>query len=230
MKKESYIIATIKPWNIEKAMELMKKNKRSDIHLITDKKDLLYPAVKKINPRYIFFPHWSWIIPKNIYENYECVVFHMTDLPFGRGGSPLQNLIVRGIKHTKITAIKVTGGIDAGPVYMKESLQLGGAAAGIFKRFSLIVFDKMIPYMLDNNPSPVPQKGRIVKFKRRNPSQSDIGKIRDIEKIYDHIRMLDAQSYPRAYLQKGNIRYEFTKARFHGNSIKAQVIIEVKDE
>jgi len=37
-----------------------------------------------------------WIILKEIFENYEIILFHMTDLPYGRGGSPLQNLIVRG--------------------------------------------------------------------------------------------------------------------------------------
>ena len=32
---------------------------------------------------------------QEIHENYKCIIFHMTDLPFGRGGSPLQNLISR---------------------------------------------------------------------------------------------------------------------------------------
>jgi len=44
----------------------------------------------------------------------------MTDLPFGRGGSPLQNLIERGIKKTKISAIKVDGGIDTGDIFFKR--------------------------------------------------------------------------------------------------------------
>ena len=50
-----------------------------------------YLREKKIKK--IFIPHWSFIIPKEIYQNFECILFHMTDLPFGRGGSPLQNLI-----------------------------------------------------------------------------------------------------------------------------------------
>ena len=42
----------------------------------------------------------------------------MTDLPFGRGGSPLQNLIVRGYKETMLSAIKCVGEVDAGPIYI----------------------------------------------------------------------------------------------------------------
>ena len=46
----------------------------------------------------------------------------MTDLPYGRGGSPLQNLIVRGHKHTMISAIKCVKELDAGPIYLKKPL------------------------------------------------------------------------------------------------------------
>lgn len=92
-----------------------------------------------MNPDFVFFPHWSYIIPKSIYERYTCVVFHMTDLPVGRGGSPLQNLIVRGIRETKISAIKVQQEIDAEPIYMKRPETLEGSAKDIFCRISEII-------------------------------------------------------------------------------------------
>ena len=60
--------------------------------------ELTRAALEQAKPRYVFFPHWSHIIPEDIHGAFECVIFHMTDLPFGRGGSPLQNLIARGIK------------------------------------------------------------------------------------------------------------------------------------
>ena len=47
----------------------------------------------------------------------------MTDLPFGRGGSPLQNLIERGIKQTKISAIKCVKELDGGDIYLKRDLE-----------------------------------------------------------------------------------------------------------
>src|SRR5689334_14815339 len=75
--------------------------------LLKEKEELNMGDIIKIDPTYIFFMHWSWIIPAEIFSRYTCVVFHMTDLPYGRGGSPLQNLIIRGHKETKITAIKV---------------------------------------------------------------------------------------------------------------------------
>ena len=74
--------------------------------LITDKERLTLSNLINADPDYIFFPHWSWKIPEEIYNRFNCVIFHMTDLPYGRGGTPLQNLIDRGITETKITAFK----------------------------------------------------------------------------------------------------------------------------
>ena len=48
----------------------------------------------------------------------------MTDLPFGRGGSPLQNLIIRGIYDTKISAIKANKEIEAGDIYCQHNLNI----------------------------------------------------------------------------------------------------------
>ncbi len=120
MKKEKIIIATIKSWNILNAYKLKKRLKNNYlVFVFTNKKELNYKSIKRINPKYIFFTHWSWLIPKNIYEDFECIVFHMTDLPYGRGGSPLQNLILKKVYNTKISALRVEKELDAGEIYLK---------------------------------------------------------------------------------------------------------------
>lgn len=86
----------------------------------------------------------------------------MTDLPFGRGVSPLQNLIERGIENTKISAIKVDDGIDTGDIYFKESLNLNGTADEIFIRASEIIFKKMIPTIISEKIIHETQKWEIV--------------------------------------------------------------------
>lgn len=214
MGTERYIIATIKSWNIKKAEKLIEDKKDWQIKLITEKKQLNYDNVKKFNPDYIFVPHWSWIIPDQIIDNFECVIFHMTDLPFGRGGSPLQNLIARGVKETKISAIRAAKEVDAGPVYLKKDLLLYGTAQRIFERASNIIFEEMIPYIVEDKPNPSPQKGKVVKFKRRTPEQSDISSLESIKKVYDYIRMLDGEGYPPAHIETQNLRIEFSNAEY----------------
>lgn len=228
LDNKRYIIATVKPWNVANAKKFIINNLGWDGLLLTNSKELTYQMVKKINPRYIFFPHWSWIIPEEIYKNYECVVFHMTDLPFGRGGSPLQNLINRGIYRTKISAIRVVKELDAGPIYFKKSLQLNGSAAQIFKEASRIIFKDMIPYIINNEPNPSPQKGHIVKFERRNPDMGNMANLNNIKKIYDYIRMLDAEGYPCAFIETKKLKIEFSNAKFIKGIVSANAKIEVK--
>ena len=224
------VIATIKSWNIENARKFMKKySDEHDVFLIEKKEDLNLIILKELNPDYIFFPHWSYMIPSNIFEKYCCVVFHMTDLPFGRGGSPLQNLIVRGLKETKISALRVTKEVDAGPVYMKEKLELSGSAEEIFKRCSNVIFEKMIPTFLKQKLVPVEQQGEAISFVRRKPEESQLKEEMSVEKIYDYIRMLDAEGYPNAYIDFGKYRLSFQNAKLENGQVSAEVrFVEVE--
>lgn len=223
--KEKYLIATIKSWNISNAEKFIKDNPDKEITLITDKNSLTHNRLKEINPKYVFIPHWSWIIPADVYENFECIIFHMTDLPFGRGGSPLQNLIVRGIEKTKISAIQCVKELDGGDVYLKKDLSLKGSAEQIFKSASKIIFEKMIPYIIKNNPKPIAQAGEIVEFKRRKPQESDISGLDNLDKVYDYIRMLDGEGYPSAFIETEDLRIEFTNAKREENCVVAEVKI-----
>ncbi|MFA6217290.1 MAG: methionyl-tRNA formyltransferase [Candidatus Omnitrophota bacterium] len=209
MSKKVYIIATIRPWNIKAYRNSISKYP-GNWHLITAAKDLTLERIKRFKPRYIFFPHWSKRVPSSIVNSYECVCFHETDVPFGRGGSPLQNLIVRGFTNTKISALRMTGVLDAGPVYFKRQLSLRGRAQDIYIRSSKIIA-KMIKEIIMQEPKPVAQQGKAVMFLRRRPDQSKIAlKHKTLGKIYDHIRMLDADEYPKAFIEQGGLRYEFS--------------------
>lgn len=224
------IIATIKSWNIERAKVLQKKYEGiHDIVIYTTKEEFSVDNVCDFCPDYVFLPHWSYIMPKEITDHWECVVFHMTDLPYGRGGSPLQNLIVRGHKETQISALKMTEKLDGGPIYMKHVLSLEGSAQEIYVRCADIIFREMIPLFLDQGKekiTPVPQTGEPVVFKRRKPGEGRITANMKTEQIYDYIRMLDAEGYPRAFIEFGDYRLEFEQAEISddGEELSARVV------
>lgn len=224
-----YIILSHKPWNnslIEKCKALFPND---EWFYINKKEDFTKETIKNIKPDYIFIPHWSYIIKKEIYENYKCIVFHMTDLPFGRGGSPLQNLISKGFKKTKISAISVVKELDAGPIYLKKELNLNGTAEEIFLKANDIIF-KMIEEIIKNVLTPNPQKGEIVKFTRRTPEMSKItDEIDDLNTLFDQIRMLDAEGYPKAFIDTSLFKFEFDRASLKSNeTILANVKITKK--
>lgn len=227
---ERYVVATIKSWNIENYDKLRKSNSNALFKLVTRRDELSTDFLSEYNPKMIFFPHWSWIIPEEVYSNYNCVVFHMTDLPFGRGGSPLQNLLVRGIYDTKISAIKVCSGVDTGPVYFKEAVDISeGSADEILRRVSDIVFTKMIPKFLAENLVPVEQSGEVVSFKRREPWQSEIPDNLSQRQVYDYIRMLDGEGYPNAFRRYDGGRIYFTGAELSDGVVSAKARF-VEDE
>ena len=77
----NYVVASSKTWFKEHLKS--SEYKKLSIHEISTKKDLNLMNLDAINPRYIFFPHWSHLVP-------------------------LQNLTSRGLKNTGISALKMS--------------------------------------------------------------------------------------------------------------------------
>jgi len=222
-----YFIAMSQYW-IMPAFQACRANLPGSWALVTDASDLKRLA-SIASPRYVFFPHWSNLVSDRMLEQTECVCFHMTDVPYGRGGSPLQNLIVRGHTQTVISALRMERELDAGPVYLKRPLSLEGAAHEIFARAANIIMD-MIAEIVATEPRPIPQAGQVVTFSRRQPEQSLLPQGDDPKKLYDHIRMLDAPGYPLAFLDHGPWRARFCDARLDGAAVEARVRFEKKEE
>lgn len=223
------IIVSNKSWHKKFVDEIIEKSK-SDIVYIDKIEELNFDNIYKYSPQKIFFPHWSYIIPKEIYENFQCIIFHMTDLPFGRGGSPLQNLISRGIYETKITALKCEEDIDAGPIYLQSPLSLHGNAEEIYLRTAELIKEMIIKIIKGKDIQPKKQNGEIVVFKRLKPEDGDIGRLDTLEKIFDFIRMLDADTYPKAFLKTENLCLEFERSTLKENYIKADVKITLRSD
>lgn len=209
--KETCILVSEKKWNDSLLNNL--QNKFPDIYFyhISEKKYLNSTVLSKLKPSKLFFPHWSYIIPKDIFLNFECIVFHMTDLPFGRGGSPLQNLIVRGIQTTKLSALRVVQELDAGPIYLKKELSLGGTAEEIFLRANKLIEESILQIVAEEI-KPIDQSGTVVTFNRRKPADSNLNEIDNLDEMFDYIRMLDAEGYPNAFIETEHFRFEFNRA------------------
>ena len=199
-----------------------------DFVLISDPLELTTVNLAALNPKFVFFPHWSHRIDSSIYTQFECVTFHMTDLPYGRGGSPLQNLIARGIYETKISALRCVEEMDAGPIYLKKPFNLHGSAEEIFLRASNVMED-MIVEMLEKLPEPTPQEGVATVFKRRRPEEGDLATAQSLEQVFDLIRMLDAEGYPNAFLNVGPFKLDFTRASIQTSQVVADVRISLVD-
>ena len=202
--KKRYIIACSKGWYLKNSKILNNKK----FHIIKNKSQLTIKKLGKINPSIIFFPHWSYIVKKNILENFNCICFHTGDLPYGRGGSPIQNLIKLGKKKTKVCALKMNEEIDAGDIFLKHNLNLNGSLNQIFFKISKII-DKQITILLSKKIKSKTQNGKIKIFKRLTKKDIEIKKTDSLKKIYDKIRMVDNEDYQKAFFKFGKFKISF---------------------
>jgi methionyl-tRNA formyltransferase len=220
--KNSYIFASCKSWHSEIYEKLV--HKMQGHWMCVSNKSELDNAVSILKPKYIFFLHWNWLVPETIWREHECVCFHMTDVPYGRGGSPLQNLIMAGHEQTKMTALRMLGEVDAGPVYTKKPLMLEGTAQEIYVRAGTLSAE-IIEWIVDNEPVPIEQAGEVVLFKRRKPEQSRLPETGALTEAYNFIRMLDADGYPHAFIEHGEFILELRNAKLKNGRLVAEVEI-----
>ncbi len=196
-------------------------------YTLHSKDELHLDLLQEIQPRYVFFPHWSYIIPAAVYEQFECVIFHPSDVPFGRGGSPVQNQIARGIYDTQMTAMRCVQELDGGDIYMKRPFSFHGAAEEIFIRAAQLI-ETMMLEIVQTQPNPIAQSGVPTAFRRRKPAESSISECSTLREVFDYIRMLDAEGYPYAFIETEHLRFEFSRASLKPNEILADVRITRK--
>ena len=219
----TYLFCAYRDWALKLYKEL--KKKYPDMHLLSTPKKLTANYVKKKKPKLIFFPDWSWIVPDEIISNYKCICFHESDLPNFRGGSPIQNQIIRGIEKTKSTAFLMDKGLDEGDILLQKTLLLTGSLDQIFERMiqnDLFMVEKIIQgkYKLKK------QRGNPTRFKRRSPKDSELESLKHSKKyIYNFIRMLD-NPYPNAFINLGKHKIVFKKAFYIGKKLSITGEIE----
>jgi methionyl-tRNA formyltransferase len=198
------------------------------VYLNSSPRDV-YEYIRIYNPEYVFCLHWSHIIPADIVNDYECVCIHPTYLPIGRGGTPIQNMLVRNWHTTFVSAFRMTEELDAGPVYLKESMSLEGSALDIYERI-MIIAAGFIERIIAEKIQPKPQRGTVTYFERRQPEESVLPQNESISNLYNFIRMLDAPDYPASFIEYGSYVVEFKNAHLEKGKLTASVEIKLKED
>ena len=190
----NYLVISKKKWDTNNFKTLNKSFKF--LNKLDNKK------IINFSPKIIFFIHWSKKIPSEIFKSFLCIQFHSSNLPKFKGGSPIQNQIIRGIKKTKITAFKVSNKIDSGDICLRKNLDLNGTAMQIYKKMEKICIFMIKELVRKKEIKFNKQKGKSSYFRRRKAAESNMLSLKmiNIENMFNFIRMLDAHDYPKAYL------------------------------
>jgi methionyl-tRNA formyltransferase len=163
--------------------------------------------IKSFKPDIILWYGWSWIIPPNIVEQYECLCLHPSALPKYRGGSPIQNQIINNEKMSAVTIFKMNDGIDTGDIIKQVPMLLEGNIQEIFNRMTEIGFIATYDLLTNGYSLRKQNNNKSTYFSRRKPTDSEIT-VNEIlsqpaEYLYNKIRML-TDPYPNAYIKDKN--------------------------
>ena len=191
-----------------------------DLKILKSNEDLnnFLSTVNSNDDLCLIFAGWSEIIELEIIKKYICICLHPSDLPKFRGGSPIQNQKMNGIKKTKLTAFRMNNKIDQGPIIFKTEIDLDGHMKEIFSSLengTIRIIRKVIKNSNKSFLSGENQdESEATFFKRRKPSESEI-KLSELaslpaEKLYQKICSLE-DPYPNAFIRTIDNRKIFLK-------------------
>lgn len=215
--KLKILFCAYRDWAIS-AVEMIHKNiQNMEFKIIHSKKeydDYFNNAQVDLKLDYIILIGWSWIISKDILKRYNVIGMHPSDLPFYRGGSPIQHQIIKGLNKTKITLMQISDEkIDGGDILLKEDWNMSGNTMDIILSNLAIATADLITEFIINHKNIVPQKQDFAigsYYNRRKPEDSELTleKLRTmtLRELYNFIRAL-SDPYPNAYIKDeyGNI-------------------------
>ena len=148
-------------------------------------------------------------------------------MPSDRGGSPIQNKILRGEYRTHVSALRLTEELDGGPIYCSRPVDLEfGDIESILRNISIQIAT-MILEIIQTNIIPKPQKG-IPKYHSRlmqSNSELDLSNL-NIKTLHDRIRMVDGLDYPPSYIIIDNFKIVMKSAQLENNRLKFTGTIE----
>ena len=158
--------------------------------------------------------YWSYghIVGSTIRSNYlNSLVVHASDLPKGKGWSPLTWQILEGHNRIPITLIEAADQVDSGTIYAQNWLQLDGHELVDELRYKLaaVTFElcrNFITHYPDSATKGLAQSGKESFYPSRGPADSRLDPDKSIADQLDLLRVVDNERYP-AFFEKGERCY-----------------------
>lgn len=164
-KKICFLIDIDNNWLLGHCKNYKNKHKNKDIKIH-------YNFKKVKNYDYVFVLGYTKILPKIFIEKNKLVmVIHESNLPKGKGFSPLQWQILKNKNKIKINLIKLESKVDSGDIILTDDLKLNGTELydEIRKKqaeVTLKLIDKFLSQKINCYKK---QRGKETFFRKRSP-------------------------------------------------------------
>lgn len=141
--------------------------------------------------------------------NKSIYVVHESDLPNGRGFSPVQWQILDGKNQIKVSLLEVADVVDSGDIVSQTSITFDGFELydEIREKQAVATFEVIRAFLLDYpHLKAVPQKGKGNFFRKRLPEDSELNIDRSIRDQFQLLRICNNDGWP-AYFVMGGQKY-----------------------
>lgn len=146
---------------------------------------------------------------KKLHLNKYNLVVHESDLPKGKGWSPLTWQVLEGKNKIPITLFEAINEVDAGDIYAKEYIQLEGhELIDEIKHLQGKKTQDVIMEFIEKYPNinSKPQEGKTSYYPKRTPKDSELDIYRTINEQFNLLRVCDNERYP-AFFRKNGKKY-----------------------
>ena len=150
------------------------------------------------------------LTPPDVLARNRCnLIVHESDLPSGRGFSPLTWQIIEGRREVAVCLLEAAAEADAGAVVYRERLCFAGHELIDEMRVALgrLTEDLCLRYLREPAPpAGEPQIGTATYYARRRPEDSRLDPHRTLAEQFNLLRTVDNARYP-AYFDLHGHRY-----------------------
>jgi methionyl-tRNA formyltransferase len=188
-------------------------------------------------PSLCFCLSFSQILPGAFRARFQhSLIVHESDLPQGKGWSPLTWQILDGQQRIPVTLIEAAERVDSGVIYAQRWLAFQGhELIDDLRAAQAEATHDLCRWFVDAYPDSArqgrPQQGEPVIFQRRQPADSDLSQapIQSLNDFFGFIRMLDAEGYPRAFLDLHGHRMELSCVQLEHDQLVGTFVLYRQD-
>lgn len=144
---------------------------------------------------------------KKLDYNSHNLVIHESDLPRGKGWSPLTWQVLEGKKRIPITLFEATSAVDAGEIYLQDYIELVGheLLTEIKHQQGLKTIDLILKFIRNKNKIfGKEQEGESTFYTKRGPRDSALDINKSIDEQFHLLRVVDNDRYPAFFKKNGH--------------------------
>ena len=166
-----------------------------------------YEADQVSNADIVFVIGYTKILASTISaRNGHVFVIHESDLPSGKGFSPVQWQILAGSNTIIVSVIQLDALIDGGDIVLQKKLEFVGDELyeEIRAKQAAVTFD-LVCECIECYPdySPKPQVGSENFYRRRYPEDSELDPDKTLRELFPLLRVCNNEKWPAFFVLEG---------------------------